>query len=92
MQVAPAYLTVKLIGQPNSASGNDVEYAQPSYPEDHSRVLAIIRPLANHVVKATGVIEKLLKGYNRIGSHGALRYRPPAPEGIMSVIMLMRIT
>jgi transposase InsO family protein len=38
------------------------------------------------------LVEQWRKEYNQIRLHSALRYRPPAPEAIMPVIMPMGLT
>ena len=44
------------------------------------------------VLEAKVLIEQWRQEYNHVQPHSALRYRPPAPEAIMSVIMPMRLT
>ena len=41
---------------------------------------------------ARALIEELLKEYNRIRSHSALRYRPPASEAIMPALIPATLT
>ncbi|MQY72459.1 MAG: transposase [Dehalococcoidia bacterium] len=48
--------------------------------------------LAFSKLEARALIEELLKEYNQVRPHSALRYRPPAPEAIMPVIMPMGLT
>ncbi len=44
------------------------------------------------LAEAKILIEQWRKEYNQIRPHSALRYRPPAPEAIMPVIMPMGLT
>jgi len=50
------------------------------------------REIFTTLTEAKILIEGWQKEYNQIRPHSALRYRPPAPEAIIPVIMLMGLT
>ena len=50
------------------------------------------REIFTTLAEAKILIEQWRKEYNQIRPHSALRYRPPAPEAIMPVIMSMGLT
>ena len=52
----------------------------------------INREIFTTLAEAKILIEQWRKEYNQIRPHSALRYRPPAPEAIMPVIMSMGLT
>ena len=45
-----------------------------------------------HKARGKGIDRGMAEEYNRIRSHSALRYRPPALEAIMPVIMPATLT
>ncbi|MBA7670584.1 IS3 family transposase ISDsp1 [subsurface metagenome] len=50
------------------------------------------REIFTTLTEAKILIEQWRREYNHVRPHSALRYRPPAPEAIMPVIMPMRLT
>ena len=52
----------------------------------------LIREIFSTLTEAKIFIEEWRKEYNHVRPHSALRYRPPAPEAIMPVIMPMGLT
>jgi 23S rRNA (guanosine2251-2'-O)-methyltransferase len=59
---------------------------------DASGIHGVIVRSRRALAEAKILIEQWRKEYNQIRPHSALRYRPPAPEAIMPVIMSMRLT
>jgi hypothetical protein len=64
----------------------------PSAPGKAYLSVCSVTLLAFPKLEARGLIEELLKEYNQIRPHSALRYGPPAPEAIMPVIMPATLT
>ena len=50
------------------------------------------REIFTTLLEAQILIEEWRKEYNQLRPHSSLRYRPPAPEAIMPVIMPVRLT